>query len=399
MENKQEEGHPLVTVVTATFNLVSAGRVDSLRQCLESVHAQLGVEVEHIIIDGASSDGTLDILQEYEKKGWVKVFSEPDSGIYDAFNKGVQHASGTYCAFLNSDDFWHDARGIAASVHLLELSGGDFSYAPVTFLPPDGRAPIVQEPDFGSFCCDIPFCHQTMFCRTEHLRRLRFDQEHFRLAADYDLFTRLVLSRARGVYVPLNFTTFRLGGVSGNAALHREEFLRIYQRYYAPVIGEEAAAGLYDWAVPARLIRVLATLVHPDVLGHLERSFVPPYPGAEILTYRSTLPFRYKKWKGLLGLPLMTSATMQGRTTYRVLGFLPVLTRTCVEAPPRHILHTRLFGVLPLLRQVHSIEKRCAVCSTWLLGCLPFWKRSCMGGVTVKHYLFCVLPVWSSKKY
>jgi len=81
---------PLVTIVTITFNLIKAGREKTFRQCLESVHNGTYKNVEHIVIDGASKDGTLDLIKEYANKGWVKYISEPDSGIYDAMNKGVR---------------------------------------------------------------------------------------------------------------------------------------------------------------------------------------------------------------------------------------------------------------------------------------------------------------------
>ncbi len=91
----------LVTVVTITYNLIKSGREKYVRQCIECVHNQTYQNIEHIIIDGASSDGTLEIFKDYP---WLKVFSEPDKGIYDAMNKGVAKASGKYIVFLNSDD-------------------------------------------------------------------------------------------------------------------------------------------------------------------------------------------------------------------------------------------------------------------------------------------------------
>ena len=65
------------------------------------MHNQNYENVEHIIIDGASNDGTLELLKEYEDKGWIKVYSEPDDGVYYAMNKGIDKANGKYIAFLN----------------------------------------------------------------------------------------------------------------------------------------------------------------------------------------------------------------------------------------------------------------------------------------------------------
>ena len=92
---------PLVTVVTITYNLIKAGREKFVRQCIESVKNQTYPNVEHIIIDGASSDGTLEIFKDYP---WLQVYSEPDSGIYDAMNKLNDTLEGQTQQFLEKLD-------------------------------------------------------------------------------------------------------------------------------------------------------------------------------------------------------------------------------------------------------------------------------------------------------
>ena len=87
---------PLVTVITITFNIKKAGREKFFRQCIESVHKQHYKNIEHIIIDGASKDGTASILDEYFKKGWIRYIRESDEGVYDAMNKGIAMAKGKY---------------------------------------------------------------------------------------------------------------------------------------------------------------------------------------------------------------------------------------------------------------------------------------------------------------
>lgn len=106
MEQKNESSIPLVTVITATYNLIKSKREKFIIQCLESVHNQHYSNIEHIVIDGASDDGTLPLLKKYESLGWIKLFSEPDTGIYDAMNKGILKANGKYVSILNSDDFF-----------------------------------------------------------------------------------------------------------------------------------------------------------------------------------------------------------------------------------------------------------------------------------------------------
>ena len=116
VEQKNGSSIPLVTVITVTYNLIKGKREKFIIQCLESVHNQRYSNIEHIVIDGASDDGTLPLLKKYESLGWIKLFSEPDTGIYDAMNKGILKANGKYVSILNSDDFFHNPEGIAISV-------------------------------------------------------------------------------------------------------------------------------------------------------------------------------------------------------------------------------------------------------------------------------------------
>lgn len=198
---------PQVTVVTITYNLIDAGREKYVRKMIESVKNQTYSNVEHLIIDGASTDGTLEIFKDYPH---LRVFSEPDKGIYDAFNKGVQKASGKYIAFLNSDDFWHDPKAIESSVELLENNNADYSYAPCTYLDENDKLMGFLYPSIETFFVRMPFSHQTMFTRTN---LVNFDTK-YKSSADYDFILRLILSGAKGIYNPLNFTSYRYIGFS-----------------------------------------------------------------------------------------------------------------------------------------------------------------------------------------
>lgn len=205
---------PIVTVVTITYNLIKNNREKYIRQAVDSVHNQSYKNIEHIIIDGASNDGTLEIFKDYP---WLKVYSEPDKGIYDAMNKGVKKALGKYIVFLNSDDFWHDPEGIEESVKYLEQNNADFSYAPYCYLDENDKFSGYLYPSIEAFFLRMPFCHQTMLTKTE---LVDFDTR-YKSSADYDFVLRLILSGAKGVYVPLNFTSYRWIGFSSG---HNNDF-------------------------------------------------------------------------------------------------------------------------------------------------------------------------------
>jgi glycosyltransferase involved in cell wall biosynthesis len=208
---------PLVTIVTATFNLMKAGRENIFRKCLESVHDQTYESIDHIIVDGASTDGTLNLIKEYADKGWITYISEPDKGIYDAMNKGVKMAKGKYVAFLNSDDFYHDKNGVRNSVEDLEESGADFSYAPAVIEFEDGK--IFSDhpqchPKISNVFFTMPFCHQTMFTKREVMMKEDLFDTKYKSAADYDFVIRLCLKKYKSVFVDKIFVTYRFVGVS-----------------------------------------------------------------------------------------------------------------------------------------------------------------------------------------
>ena len=115
---------PMVSVVTVCLNPLKDGRKDLLVKNLDSVQQQTGVTVEHLIIDGASSDGTIEFLTQYDNRcNDIRILSKSDSGIYDAMNRGIALSRGKYVTFLNSDDFYHRNDGLALSVKALEDIG------------------------------------------------------------------------------------------------------------------------------------------------------------------------------------------------------------------------------------------------------------------------------------
>jgi len=209
---------PLVSIVTIIFNPIRNGRKKLLIQCLESVHDQSYDNIEHLIIDGGSNDGTLDLLKKYEKMGWVRYISEKDNGIYDAMNKGTNLSKGKYVAFLNSDDYYHGRNGVKDSIMVLEKNNAVFSYAPVLMLVEKGASICEShphlKPNIKNVYHTMPFCHQTMFIRKDILVKEGIFDSSFKSAGDYDLVLRLCLKNYSSVFINQTFVTFRLGGIS-----------------------------------------------------------------------------------------------------------------------------------------------------------------------------------------
>ncbi|NTW45582.1 MAG: glycosyltransferase [Candidatus Moranbacteria bacterium] len=229
------ENLPLVTVVTVTFNLIRNNRKETFLQSVESVHLQTYQNIEHIVIDGASNDGTADLLASCVRKyKRLRYISEPDRGIYDAMNKGIMHARGKYVVFLNSDDYWHDLHGVEWSVEALERSGAAFSYAPAKILDQKKSCQWVVYPDLSSvFFSASPFNHQTMFTRRDVLLREGMFDDSLLIMGDLDLILRLVIRKYDSVFVDRIFTTYRLSGMSTELIYEGdEEAAKVLYKYY-----------------------------------------------------------------------------------------------------------------------------------------------------------------------
>lgn len=361
-EIDSKQNLPRVTVVTAVFNLVSAGRVELFRQCMDSVSSQSYPNIEHLIIDGASTDGTLDLLREYDGRNGVRVLSEPDTGIYDAMNKGLRAATGKYIAFLNSDDYWHDPHGVACSVEWLERVQADFSYAPCRYIHADGTDVGVSMPELGCAFSLMPFCHQTMFARVDSLREAGgFAAEQFNVAADYDMIMHLLVSGCKPVFVPLDFTSFRQGGVSFSRAGDTERESRLARRrQLLPLIQESLLEPLEKGFMPQELFLVLSSLLHPaamasviDAHGDVQHFGLRPLLRQQTLTMCSNgkgnvLPLRAgRRHSGPLGIPMLRSTVSpSGMRLYLLFGIIPVLGHSM--SPPHYGSRWSLLGCIPI---------------------------------------------------
>lgn len=352
---------PLVTVITVTYQLVKGKRERQFRTCAESVQRQTYPAIEHLVIDGGSQDGTVELIREFEGNGRLSYISEPDKGIYDAMNKGMRLAKGKYIAFLNSDDYWHDPQGVARTVEQLERAKADFSYAPYTALSPEGVTEYVAYPQICAFPYAMPLCHQTMFTRTELMRQhggFRFPK--FLCAADYDLVVRLLISGAKPVYVPCNFTSFRKGGFSGDYEQRsRDEVEMIVREHFGSYL-EPNEQLEWIWQqyplAPIELLRAVESLVHPSVAAQLHGYALGPWaddrhvavsrPG---ITPRPALPtLRKMKWKLFHFLPFLTIKRREKTTVVNLFG-MPFLNLLKIKRE-KNVTGISIFGFIPLMK-------------------------------------------------
>lgn len=255
MENKAD-----ISVITATYNILAAGREQKMLRCLNSIHEQADCKIEHIVIDGGSTDGTLDFLHPYEEKGWIKVYSEADNGIYDAFNKGIKQATGEYVCFVNSDDYLSNPQGLSVSLKYLRNSQADFSYSPISY-EKDGKEAFSDALtlDFRNIFYRMPCSHQGMVFKRSLYDKIGNHDQIYVISADYDFILRAVLHEASFVKVPMQYAVFSIEGYTGNHIdqLEREQAEILMKNYGCSMTEAEKMqrANYVPWRFYLKLLR------------------------------------------------------------------------------------------------------------------------------------------------
>lgn len=203
---------PKISVVTVCYNAVA-----TLENTILSVLNQTYSNIEYIVIDGGSKDGTIDIIKKYEERltYWK---SEPDKGIYDAMNKGIAVATGEWINFMNAGDTFCDSK-VIESLFTQVNAESDVIYGDTRVYKTYGS--YIEKPrSLESIKREMPFCHQSTFVKTRHMSSNKFDTR-FRIVADYNLFYTLYSENLCFQHIPLPVANYEaISGVS-TAALRR----------------------------------------------------------------------------------------------------------------------------------------------------------------------------------
>jgi len=201
---------PFFSILTASFN-----RRATIQETLESVKNQTFRNFEHIIVDGGSVDGTIDVLKEYQESYQLKCISEPDTGISDALNKGVHLAKGFYIFVLQADDSFFDRFSLEkAHRYIIRHSADIFSF-PVILKNAEGKEKIVKPIRLIWYNhLKFIFHHQGCIVKRTVFKRVGDFNKQFLISMDYDFFYR-----ALKLNVPVCFGSFPIarmnsGGVS-----------------------------------------------------------------------------------------------------------------------------------------------------------------------------------------
>lgn len=247
-----------VSIITSCFN-----RVATIRGAIESVLAQDYTNIEFIIVDGASTDGSLEIIREYEDR-ISTIISEPDHGMYEAINKGIRVATGDVIGLLHSDDFFYDNGVVSRIVERMRITRADFLYGDGLFVSPDNTDKVVRNWIGGSYRLWkvrhgwLPL-HPTCYIRREVVNRLGLYNESYKIAADSDLLLRyLITGGLTTTYLGEYIVKMRMGGLSTDSAKRKkmwDEDIRVYASHgMAPTLTKLEKMA---WKVPQFVLALL----------------------------------------------------------------------------------------------------------------------------------------------
>lgn len=226
-----------ISLITVSYNSAA-----TIRDTFNSVLAQTYDNIEYIVVDGASSDGTVDIIREYEPlfNGRMRWISEKDSGLYDAMNKGLKMASGEVVGILNSDDFFTSEDILAGVAYSLDRNDIDAVYGDVHYVAGNNLKKCVRyysSKRFRRWQMRLGFipAHPSFYARRELFEKYGYYATDYKIAADFDLLLRYIfVHKIKTLYIEKDFVTMRIGGVStASMKVHlliMKEHLRAFKR-------------------------------------------------------------------------------------------------------------------------------------------------------------------------
>jgi len=203
-----------VSIITVVRNAVT-----TIQDTIFSVASQNHNNIEHIIIDGASTDGTLEVIRQHQDK-LSCVLSEPDRGIYDAMNKGIKGAHGDFLGFLNSDDIYANDKVISKIVGIVKKQKVDAVYGDLVFVSPTNLQRILRHYNSGWFNSKMISkgympAHPTLFLRNSVFKEYGYYKIDYSIAADFEFVARVFgKDDISYYYLPEIMVKMRQGGIS-----------------------------------------------------------------------------------------------------------------------------------------------------------------------------------------
>ncbi len=209
----------MISIITATYN-----SAETINDTIKSVLCQTNKDFEYIIVDGGSTDETIDIVKSYESEfsGRLKWVSEKDKGIYDAMNKGIKMASGDIIGILNSDDYYTSDDILQTIADAFKCQNVDAIYGDIHFIKdgvPDKCVRYYSSRLFSPFWLRFGFmpAHPSFYCKRDVFDKSGLYRLDYKIGSDYEMMVRLFRKhKISSRYVPKDFVTMRTGGASNS---------------------------------------------------------------------------------------------------------------------------------------------------------------------------------------
>ncbi|WP_017729777.1 glycosyltransferase family 2 protein [Nafulsella turpanensis] len=238
-----------ISVVTVVYN-----NINTIRETIESVLGQDYPDLEYIIVDGASTDGTLELVKGYGSR-ISRFISEPDKGLYDAINKGIKLASGDVVGLLHSDDLFYHSGVVSKIAKAFQQNAVDSVYADLHYVAQHDTLRVVRDWRSGEYKRNrfqrgwMP-PHPTFYVKKVFYERFGLYDTEFKSAADYELMLRLLYKHGISThYIPDTLVKMRVGGESNRSLKNRlrankEDFMawkknnlhpKFYTRFLKPL--------------------------------------------------------------------------------------------------------------------------------------------------------------------
>ncbi|MDP1689552.1 MAG: glycosyltransferase family 2 protein [bacterium] len=215
-----------VSVITTSFNSVK-----TIEDTIKSVLNQTYPNIEYIIVDGGSSDGTQDIVKKYSSK-IAQFISQKDKGLFDGLNKGIKLATGDIVGMMHTDDFYGSNNVIETVVNEMEKTNSDVTWGDLVYVDRLNPEKTIRFWKSSSYSSPKLFWgwhppHTTFYARKEIFERFGYYNLSLRMAADYELMLRfLKVYKVKSVYIPKTLTRMRVGGVSDRSLKNIKAILR-----------------------------------------------------------------------------------------------------------------------------------------------------------------------------
>jgi glycosyltransferase len=230
-----------ISIVTCSLNSSS-----TIKKSIKSVQKQTYKNIEHLIIDGGSTDKTLEIIKKIKHKN-LTLFSSADNGFYDALNKGIKVTTGNIVGVLHSDDFYRSSKILKIIADIFKYTKADLVYGDLIYVKKQHPFKPIRHWKAGQYSKEKLFKgwmppHPTVFVKKKIFDKIGFYKTHYKISADYDFLVRIFnCKNINQVYVPKVLINMRVGGMSNGS--FKNLIIKSFEDYQ--IIKKNKIGGLF----------------------------------------------------------------------------------------------------------------------------------------------------------